>query len=98
MSRRTDPLVRTALREAMIVTLIWLAAAAWSVSVCFRMGYNRDISTLKLVFGFPDWVFWGIVLPWTVCTGLSIVFGLVFVRDGDLGRDIEDADDLGLGG
>jgi hypothetical protein len=29
---------------------------------------------------------------------VSIVFGLIFVRDGDLGKDIEDADDLGLGG
>jgi hypothetical protein len=38
------------------------------------------------------------VIPWTTCTVVSIAFGLIFIRDGDLGQDLENADDLGLGG
>ncbi len=98
MTRKTDPLVHSSIREAILVTGIWLAAAIWSISVCYTMGYHRAADDLKLVLGFPDWIFWGVVIPWTTCTIVSIVFGLIFVRDGDLGKDIEDADDLGLGG
>lgn len=98
MSRNTDPLVHSAFREALLVVGIWLAAGVWSISVCYRMGYHRRIEDLKLVLGFPDWVFWGIVVPWVTCTLVSIVFGAIFVRDGDLGQDLEDTDDLGLGG
>jgi hypothetical protein len=98
MTRKTDPLVHSSIREAILVTGIWLAAAIWSISVCYAMGYHRAADDLKLVLGFPDWIFWGVVIPWTTCTVVSIVFGLIFVRDGDLGKDIEDADDLGLGG
>lgn len=98
MTRNTDPLVHSSFREALIVTCIWLTAAIWSITVCYRMGYHRSAEDLKLVFGFPDWIFWGIVVPWAASTVVSIVFGLVFVHDGDLGKDVEDADDLGLGG
>lgn len=98
MTRNTDPLVHSSFREALIVTCIWLTAAIWSITVCYRMGYHRSAEDLKLVFGFPDWIFWGIVVPWAASTVVSIVFGLVFVHDGDLGKDLEDADDLGLGG
>jgi hypothetical protein len=98
MTHKTDPLVHSSFREALLVTCIWLAAAIWSITVCYRMGYHRSGEDLKLVFGFPDWIFWGIVVPWVSSTVISIVFGLIFVRDGDLGKDVEDADDLGLGG
>lgn len=98
MTRKTDPLVHSSFREALLVSCIWLAATVWSISVCYTMGYQRSVADLKLVLGFPDWVFWGIVIPWATCTVVSIVFGLIFVHDGDLGKDIEDADDLGLGG
>ncbi len=98
MTRKTDPLVHSAIREALLVTGIWLAAATWSLTVCYQMGYHRDVKDLRLVLGFPDWIFWGIVVPWTTCTVASILFGLMFVNDGDLGKDLENTDDLGLGG
>ena len=98
MTRKTDPLVQSSLREAFVVAGIWFSAAVWSISVSYSMGYHRKAEDLKLVLGFPDWVFWGIVVPWSTCTIVSITFGLLFVRDGELGKDVEDADDLGLGG
>ncbi len=93
-----DPLVHSSLREAMIVSSIWFSAMVWSITVCWTMGYGRTKDGLKLVFGFPDWIFWGIVVPWLTCTAVSWIFGAWFVRDGELGRDVEDADELGLGG
>ncbi len=97
-SRSIDPLVHSSFLEAMLVSGIWLSAMIWSISVCYLMGYNRPPGELTLVLGFPDWVFWGIVVPWLTCTVVSCVFAVLFVRDGDLGTDLDDTDDLGLGG
>ena len=97
-SRSIDPLVHSSFREALLVGGIWFVAMIWSISVCYFTGYDRQAGDLKLVLGFPDWVFWGIVVPWITCTVVSCVFGAVYVSDGNLGADLEDTDDLGLGG
>jgi len=97
MSSRPDPLVRSSLREAILVTGIWFTAMVWSITVCYRMGYNRNVEDLKLVFGFPDWIFWGIVVPWCACTIASCLFSAYFFREGYLGEDRDDTDELGLG-
>lgn len=99
MSDNTDPVVRTARREALLVVGLWLTALIYSVTTCYLLGYNRPVSELKLVLGFPKWVFWGVVVPWVLCAALSWVFGMVFVHDGHLGEELpEEADELGLGG
>ena len=66
---------------------IWIVACAYSVGVSSRWGYFRDAATLTYVFGFPDWVFWGVVLPWTVCTLLCFVLSYGVIRDEDLGEE-----------
>jgi hypothetical protein len=54
---------------------------------------------LRFVWGFPDWIFWGVVTPWVVCALISLWFGARFVRDEDLGEELpEPVDELGLGG
>ena len=99
MSSQTDPVVRSGRREALIVVGIWLTALSCSVTTCYLLGYNRAVSELKLVFGFPEWVFWGVLVPWVTCSVISWVFGALFIRDGHLGQDLEETEDeLGLGG
>ena len=99
MNDNTDPVVRTARREALLVVGIWLVTIVYSISTCYWLSYNRPAKVLKLVFGFPDWIFWGIVAPWVLCAGISWLFGAVFVRDAHLGEDLpEETDELGLGG
>jgi hypothetical protein len=93
-----DPLVRASFLEACLVTAIWFAAGVWSIAVCATMGYSRPASELTLILGFPDWVFWGIVVPWLTCTAVSCVFGWRLAGDGDLGVELQSDDDLGLGG
>jgi hypothetical protein len=100
MTRQQDPVVNSSFREAIVVVSIWLIAMTWTITVCYRMGYGRPVEEVKknLVYGFPDWIFWGIVVPWCVCTVVSCFFSALLFRDGHLGEDVENADDLGLGG
>jgi hypothetical protein len=84
---REDPVLISARREALLVFAIWLAACVYSISVCYKLGYGRDAATLTYVFGFPDWIFFGVVVPWTVCTVLSFVLSYFVIRDDDLGEE-----------
>ncbi|MFM7039832.1 MAG: DUF997 family protein [Planctomycetaceae bacterium] len=94
----TDPLVKSSQREALIVAGIWLASMFWSVGCSAWLGYGQQSQPPQLMFGFPLWVFWGIVVPWLACAVISWWFGAFFVRDGELGQDLQDTDELGLGG
>jgi hypothetical protein len=86
-SRPEDPVLISARREALLVLIIWLTACVFSLTVCYRLGYGRDITTMTYVLGFPDWVFWGVVAPWTVCALLSFVLSYFVIRDEDLGEE-----------
>lgn len=82
-----DPVLTSSRREAVTTFVIWLAACTYSIAVCYRMGYGRDAATLTYVLGFPDWVFWGVMLPWTICTILCFVLSYFVIRDEDLGEE-----------
>lgn len=98
MNDNTDPVVRTARREALLVVGIWLVAIIYSISTCYWLGYNRPAAEAKLVWGFPDWIFWGVVAPWVICSGIAWAFGARFVHDSHLGEELpEETDELGLG-
>ena len=79
-----DPVVRSGRREALWTLSLWLAAAIYSVTYCTLWGYDRPIERLRFVLWFPDWVFWGIVAPWGVCTVVSIYFALYVIEDDPL--------------
>lgn len=94
-----DPVLKSAQREAFCVLAIWLAAMGYTVPYCYFYGYNRSLESLTFVLGFPDWIFWGVVVPWSVCVLVSFWFGATFMRDEDLGEELpEQEDELGLGG
>jgi hypothetical protein len=85
--RHEDPVLTNARREALLVFAIWLASCVYSITVCYRLGYGRDVTTLTYILGFPDWIFWGVVTPWTVCTVLSFVLSYFVIRDDELGEE-----------
>jgi hypothetical protein len=93
MPDREDIVVATARREALMVLWIFLAAMLYTVTVCYFLGYNRAPDSLTFILGFPDWVFWGIVVPWVACVLVSYWFGYVYMTDADLGGN-ETADEL----
>lgn len=82
-----DPVLTSSRREALMAFAIWLAACVYSISVCYRFGYGRDPATLTYVLGFPDWIFWGVVTPWTVCTILCFIMAYFVIVDSDLGEE-----------
>ena len=76
-----DPVVSSGRREALWTLSLWLAAAIYSVTYCIWFGYQRSVDSLTFVLWFPDWVFWGIVVPWLVCAAISIAFALRMAED-----------------
>ncbi len=93
-----DPLLISARREAIVVFAIFAAAMVYSVLYSSWHGYGRELEDLTFVFGFPDWVFWGVVVPWGAATLASFLFGLLFMRDERLGDDPDEAGELDLEG
>ena len=82
-----DPVVRAGRREAALTAVIWIAAMSYTITYCYLHGYGRSLDDVKFVLWFPDWVFWGIVVPWLVCVGISTVFAFGFMGDEPLGPD-----------
>jgi hypothetical protein len=83
--------------EALVVFAIWGTAMAWTVGYCALFAYpgreNLDQAARELtyVFGFPSWVFWGIILPWLCCVVASFVVSNFVMADADLGIDPDEA-------
>lgn len=86
-----DPLIRAARREAQIALAVWFIAMVYSVGYCWLYGYQRSIESLTYVLGFPDWIFWGVVVPWGACTAFSAWFCMFYMEDADLGAEPESA-------
>src|SRR5690349_19272543 len=88
MNRVDDPVLVSARREAVIVFGIWLTAMAYTIGACRMWGYGRDPATIRFIFGFPDWVFYGIICPWLACFVISYIFSHWIMRDDPLGEDV----------
>ena len=76
-----DPDFLRARREAWWILAIWLACMIWTLGYCGLRGYDVDAASLKLVFGMPSWIFWGVALPWFMATLVSIVFAARVMHD-----------------
>ena len=81
------PLVQHGRREALFVLLVWFATMVYTVSYCWRHGNGRTLENLTFVLGFPDWIFWGVVLPWFVCLAISTWFAFWGLSDDPLGDE-----------
>jgi hypothetical protein len=84
-----DPVLKSSRREAAFVLTVFTAALVYTTTYCGLFAYGRSPESLKFVFGFPDWVFWGIVVPWGACVLVSCWFAYFFMTDEDLGEEIE---------
>ena len=89
-----DPLLRSARREATVVFALWLAAIVYTVGYSYTFGYDRPVESISYIYGVPDWVMWGIVLPWGVSTVAAIWFAWFFMTDDPLGDEAARPDDF----
>ncbi|MBI4602539.1 MAG: DUF997 family protein [Planctomycetes bacterium] len=94
METPASRLLRNARREAWIVLAVWAACILWTVTFCWLRGYrdapvSRGEALPATVLGIPDWVVYGIGLPWVLATAFTIAFALFGIADDDLGEDVE---------
>jgi hypothetical protein len=92
---KEQQLLRHARREGLLLLAAWLACLLWSTIVALIGGYGRDPDDIGLVLGFPDWIFWSVVLPWGLCLVFSVWFCFWYMADDDLGRDPEESPNHG---
>jgi hypothetical protein len=79
-----DPVVRTGRREAAISLALFAIAVTYTVTFCSWYGYDRNLDELRFILGFPDWVFLGILLPWSLCALAGAWMGGYYVTDNPL--------------
>ncbi len=98
-------LLHHARREALVVIIVFVLALLWVVGYCYLRGYThtpdswvvqhglatpRTPESFQQILGFPDWVFYGIVVPWLVCTVTTLFFCLFGMADDDLGGESQE--------
>ena len=82
-----DPVLSSARKEAVAAVLLFSGALLYTVVYCAWKGYHREPGTLTFVLGIPDWVFWGVLVPWLACSAIAFPFALWFMKDADLGAE-----------
>jgi len=78
------PVYLNSLRETFLILLTWIVFAIWVVGYSLRYGYNLHSDTFSTVIGIPEWVFWGIGLPWILAIFITIGFAVFVVKDDPL--------------
>jgi hypothetical protein len=78
------PLVKHARREMSGALVVWAVALTYTVGVSVTMGYGRSAESLTFVLGFPDWIFWGVVVPWFTSAIVSTVYAFWVMVDDPL--------------
>lgn len=85
-----DPAFRNARREAIVLVVIFAISLTYSVLVSYFLGYDRNPSEIVTYLGIPDWVLWGVFLPWTVCVLVTVWFTFFFMVDDPLEEPASD--------
>ncbi len=88
--QQLDPVFLAARREAKTVLTIFVAFAAYCLTVSYIFGHwEAGGSEISLLFGMPAWVFWGIFVPWIAAIVVTGWFCFYFMESE--GRDTGDA-------
>jgi len=85
-----DPVVTSSRREAAVALVLWAVAMAYTVGYSYAFGYGRAAEDVRLIFGIPDWVLWGIFAPWIFWTIVSSLFAKFFMRDARIEEEAAD--------
>ncbi len=72
------------LRETYLILATWVIFAAWVIGYSMSYGYNNSPETFSTVGGIPEWIFWGIGLPWVLAVVVTIGFAVFIVKDDPL--------------
>lgn len=70
-------------REALLILLAWAILLLWTVGYSSNAGQVEENQELVTVLGLPEWVFWGVLIPWIAALVFSIGFALFLMEDDD---------------
>ena len=76
---RPHPSVLRARREAVHILIAWAVCLVWTTGYCALFAY--DSGPVRLAWGFPSWVVFGVALPWVLATLFSVWYGLKRIAD-----------------
>lgn len=82
-----DPALKSARREAVAAILVFAVGLVVVLTLSYVLGYRHPRVTPSFILGFPDWVFWGVILPWAAMIVLGFWFAARFMKDEDLGDE-----------
>lgn len=69
-------------REASFVVIVWISACVYVFGYAAMFAFRREPPSL--VIGMPGWVVWGVMLPWAVCTAITLWFSCCGMKDEDI--------------
>ena len=78
--------LQSARREALFVAVVWVLCCLYVVGYAALFAYRQE-DPPRLLWGMPEWVVWGIMLPWGASTALTVWYALWGMKDQDLGED-----------
>ena len=73
--------ITQARREFVYILIAWTVFMAWVIGYANWHAYPADPSQIRLTFGLPKWVFWGIAVPWAAATTFTVWFALKILTD-----------------
>ena len=79
-----EPIFLNARREALVTIAVWIIGLAWTVGCCSLTGYDVPADEMKVTFGMPNWIFWGVLVPWVLIILFTIWFGLLYIAEDEL--------------
>jgi len=95
-------LLHHARREARFTLLVWALAFVWVVGYCYLFGYQHAADSwpvqaglvpptapadFRQIAGLPEWVCFGIIAPWLLCTFITLAFALFAMTEDELGAE-----------
>ena len=77
-----DPAYLVSLRELWIIFAFFAIMLAWTIGVCYWLGYPADRTVrVELWWGVPKWFLIGVAAPWIFATLVSIAFAMFWMKD-----------------
>ena len=88
-----DPVFVHSRREAWVIMGIFLVFGVYSITASFLLGRlpeDGNLSRIRTMFGMPNWVAWGVLLPWLLANIVTAWFCFGFMKNDPLDDEAED--------